>query len=480
MTSLRPVIHLLGMLIIGLAFTMLVPFMIDVVGVRSDWPAFIESFSISLGVGGLLVLASRTQVSLELDVRQIFLLTALSWLILPALAAIPLAAFGLSFTDAYFEAVSGLTTTGSTVMTGLDQLPPGILLWRSFLQWLGGVGIIVMAVALLPFMRVGGMQMFRVESSDKSGKVVPRAFEFIGWILWVYVGLTALCALVYWLLGMGSFDALNHAMTTLSTGGYSTHDASFGYFQSPALHWAGTVFMLAGALPFVAYIKFLRGNVRAIHQDSQARFLIIFLAWAALAMALWLSATSERSLIDGLRLTAFNIVSVVTTTGFATEDYTQWGSPAIGAFMILTILGGCAGSTSGGIKIYRIQIALRIVRLQILRMLSPSRVVVQRYAGERLSEEIAYAILAFLVMFLGTVALFTVVLTGLGLDLVTALSASATAIANVGPGLGHVIGPAGNFVTLPDVAKWLLSLAMLMGRLEIFVLLVFLDPDFWR
>lgn len=296
----------------------------------------------------------------------------------------------------------------------------------------------------------------------------------------VYIGLTSLCAVLYYIFGMTAFDAATHAMATLSTGGYSTHDESFGYYNSMTLHWIGTVFMAAGALPFLYYLKILRDGPFRVLPDQQVRGFIVFLTGSSLLLAAWLVTHLNVDFLHALTLAAFNITSVVTTTGFATADYTQWGAGAAGVFLVLMFIGGCSGSTSGAIKIYRYQILYTMVRAHVKRLFSPHRVIKLTYNGAPVPADVPYSILAFLAVFVFTIALFTVVLNLLGLDLVTAYSASVTAITNVGPGLGPVIGPAGNFQPLPDAAKWILSAAMLAGRLEVLALLVAFDPDFWR
>ncbi len=478
--DITPVARVLGLMICALAGLMLIPAAVDGAFDNPDWTAFVESAAVTGFIGGAVVLATQHGGAFELSLRQAFLLTVASWLTLTAFSALPFLGLGLDYTDAFFEAISGITTTGSTVITGLDGLPPGILLWRSLLQWIGGLGIIVMAIVILPFLRVGGMQLFYTESSERSEKVVPSAFHLSAWIVTIYVVLTAACAMLYGAEEMSAFDAVNHAMATLSTGGYSTHDASFAYFRNPATQWTGTVFMLAGALPFVAYIRFVKGERRAFWRDPQILGLLRFLALTVLAMAIWLWATRDIAFLDALRLTAFNITSVVTTTGFASTDYGAWGSLAVVAFLIFTFVGGCTGSTSGAIKIYRHQVLWITVRSQLLRLVSPRRVVLLRYGGRTVPPDVPASVLAFIAVFMATVAIFTVALAGMGLDLQTALSASATAITNVGPGLGPIVGPAGNFAALPDAAKWILSVAMLLGRLEIFSVLILFDPQFWR
>jgi len=475
-----PVVRVIGLMLCGLAGTMLIPAAVDAAFANPDWIAFMESAAVTGFIGGAAVLATHSDQPFNLNLRQAFVLTTGCWMAVTAFSALPFLGLGLDYTDAFFEAISGTTTTGSTVISGLDNSPPGILLWRSLLQWVGGLGIIVMAIFILPILRVGGMQLFHTESSERSEKVVSSAFDLSTWIIAIYLLLTGLCTLAYGLAGMSTFDAVNHAMATLSTGGYSTHDASFAYFQSPAAQWAGTVFMLAGALPFVAYIRFIKGEHRAFWQHPQIRGLVRFLVVSALGMALWLWLTRDIDFLDALRLTAFNITSVVSTTGFASDDYGAWGPPAVAAFLFFTFVGGCTGSTSGAIKIYRYQVLWIVLRAELLRLVSPRRVVLLRYGRRSLPADVPASVLAFIAVFMATVAAFTLALAGMGLDLETALSASATAITNVGPGLGPIVGPSTNFAALPDAAKWILSAAMLLGRLEIFTLLVLIDPQFWR
>lgn len=479
MLQLRFIVNVVGFVMCGMALFAFLPAIADQVDHNPDWQVFAAVSGVMAFVGVLSILTTMETWQPPISFRTAFMLTATIWIVVPTFGALPFLGLGIDYVDAFFEATSGVTTTGSTVLTGLDTLPAGILLWRSLLQWIGGVGIIVMAVVLLPFLRIGGAQLFKIESSDTSDKVEPRSFVLMASIVQVYVLLTVLCALAYWTIGMSPFDAVCHAMSTLSTGGYSTHDASFGYFQNSGLHWAGTVFMISGAMPFYVYIKAVKGNFRSILSDSQIRGLVCFLAVVSFAMAIWLYNRTSVSFFEALTLTTFNITSIVTTTGFATTDYTLWGSGAVGLFLVLMFVGGCSGSTSGAIKIYRYQVLSRVIRAYLKRLVSPSRVVIVTFNGRPLPVDAAFSILVFLALFIATIAVCTVALTFLGLDLVTAGSASVTAITNVGPGLGPVIGPAGNFAALPDSAKWLLSGAMILGRLEIFTLLVMFDRDFW-
>jgi trk system potassium uptake protein TrkH len=420
---------------------------------------------------------------MRISLRSAFLFTALGWVVMPAFAAVPfmIGDEPLTFTDAFFESVSGVTTTGSTVIAGLDHYPKGLLLWRSILQLIGGVGIIVVAVLLLPSLRVGGMQLFQLESSDRSSdRLVPQAGTLILWIIAIYGGLNVACAIAFAAAGMDAFDAINHAMTTVATGGYSTHDASLGYYEPAGVRWVASVFMLAGALPFMAYIRSLRGRIGSVIRDTQVQFFLggLFLVIVVAQLARWTQLGDDAA--GTLSHTVVNIVSIVTTTGFASQDYQLWGPGFVGLFFGLTFLGGCAGSTTGGIKIYRFQILFLVARDYMRGLYEPNVVQPRRYAGRLIDEELTHAVLAFVAIFVAAVSIGCLMLTLLGLDFVTALTGAAQAMSNVGPGLGSVIGPAGNFATLPDAAKWVLSALMLLGRLELFALLVLFDPRFWR
>lgn len=480
MFRLKPIVYVVGMLWCGLAVMMVLPVGIDLFTHDDFAYGFLESALLTGAFGGLLVIAARPRDGVHMGLREAFVLTTLSWLTLPAAGCLPFLFYGLDFADAYFEAMSAITTTGSTVMTGLDGVDRGILFWRAFLQWVGGVGIILMAIMLLPFLRVGGMQLFRTESSDQLEKAVPRAVQFGGWIFSVYLGFTVLAAVTYKVLGMGDFDAICHAMTTLSTGGYSTHDASFGHFEEPALHWAAALFMIAGALPFGAYVQALRGRFDSFYGDPQIRGFAVMLLAICAALTIWLWTTSEMEGSAAARVVVFNVVSVVTTTGFASEDYQLWGPVAVTAFLFLMFMGGCAGSTSGAVKVYRIQILAITLIGQIRRLSSVHRVHVLRYGGQALPADVPIAVLAFIAAYIVVIAVGSLLIAMTGLDMVTSITATITALTNVGPGLGSIVGPAGNFASLPDAAKWLLSAAMMLGRLELFTVLVLLDPEFWR
>ncbi|WOI53835.1 TrkH family potassium uptake protein [Parvularcula sp. LCG005] len=479
MKDFAPVIRVIGILLLILAVMMIPLVLFDVIRHERGLPAIEWAMFTSIFLGSLCVVVGYKPGEFFLDRRQAFLLTTASWFVLPAVAAIPFLGAGMSMVDAYFEAASGFTTTGATVLTDLDTLPAALLFWRSFLQWIGGIGIIVMALFMLPFMRVAGMQLFRTESSDTSDKVLASSTDLIRTIGAIYLGMTIVCAIIYGLLGMTAFDAVNHAMTTVSTGGYSTHDSSFGYFQNMALQWVAIVFMVLAAIPFVIYVRALNLATLNFTSDAQVPLFLWMLGLTTLGVGLSLAYLDDMAIGEALTAAAFNIVSVVTTTGYATVDYTQWGNWAVGLFFLLTVVGGCSGSTSGGIKMYRFQILYLLIMSHLKGLVSPSRVTPINYNGRHIETDLIQSILSFLIIFMVLIALVAAALTMMGLDLLTALTAGATSVANVGPGLGPIIGPAGNFAPLPDAAKAILSFAMIAGRLEFFTLMVMLTKAFW-
>ena len=480
--DLRPILVAVGILLIILALFMAPPMVADMAAGHPDWQVFLAAGAVTLFVGVSLILMNRAPGFGELNGRQAFLLTTLVWVVVALFAALPLAFSELDLTlaDAVFEAMSGITTTGSTVIVGLDVAPPGILLWRAILQWLGGIGIIVMGVAILPMLRVGGMQLVRAESSDLSEKILPRAAQIASAIGLIYLVLTLACAALYWYVGMTPFEAAAHAMTTIATGGFSTTDASIGGFQSAAIEWIAVVFMMLGALPFVLYIQVTNGNVGALVRDAQVRWFLGIVILASVSILIWLGARFEMSFHDGLRQALFNTISVITGTGYASSDYGLWGTFPVSAMFFLMCIGGATGSTTGGIKIFRFTVLHAIAKNQIARLVRPHGVFVPTFNGRPVPEAAAIAVMAFIFMFGLSFSAFALALSMLGLDYLTAMSGALTALANVGPGLGEIIGPAGNFSTLPESAKWLLAAAMLLGRLELFTVLVLFTPAFWR
>ncbi len=481
MLDLKPVLFINGLMLTVLGGGMIIPALIDLGVSNPDWQVFAAAALTTIFCGVALQLANRGDVQ-SLSARQGFLLTVLAWLALPAFGALPIAFADLdaNYTDAYFEAMSGLTATGATVLTGLDTTPPGILMWRALLNWFGGVGIIVMALSVLPALQVAGYQMFRMESSDNSEKIVPRVAQLANVVAIVYVGLTVVCLLSYWIAGMTFFDAVCHAFATVSTGGFSTSDKSLAVYPSPYLHWIVTIFMAMAALPFTLYFKALRGQPMALLKDNQVQLYFSLLVGFTVLVTLWYWKTFDVDLMTALSHSAFSVTAVMTGSGFAVTDYQLWGSFAFGVFFMITFLGGCAGSSAGGIKMFRIWILFSLTRAQLRKLLRPHSLFVARYNGRPVALSTVGSVVSFFFLFIVSFLVFTMLLMATGLDLVTAASGAATSLANVGPGLGEIIGPAGTFQPLPDTAKWILSLAMMMGRLELYTVLVLMTPAFWR
>lgn len=480
MLNIRPILFVIGLVLSKLALFMYIPTLVAFVSGTEGFIEFAQAVIITHLMAFFCLTLGRT-ATFRLNVRDMFLITSLVWTIASAFAALPFVFINhISFTDAYFETMSGITTTGSTVLSGLDDMAPSILLWRSILQWLGGVGFIVMAVAVLPMLNVGGMKLFQTESSDWSDKSSPRAKTVAKNIVAVYLILTGMCIVGYMLTGMGLFDAINHAFTTLSTGGYSTSDGSMNHFSNGA-HWVATLFMFLGGLPFLLFVSALRKRrIQELLTDAQVKgFFLLFMITSGV-VAVWLTLHNDYSVLDALRVSMFNIVSVVTTTGFGLDDFTAWGALPTTLFAFLMMSGACSGSTSGGIKVFRFQIGFALLNKQMMKLIHPSGVFVQRYNQRPVNEDIVRSVIAFGLTFFITIIVIAGSLSAMGLDPITSISGAITAVANVGPGIGSVIGPSGNFAPLPDAAKWILSLGMLMGRLEILTILVLFFPAFWR
>ena len=477
----RPVFLVVGILLTTLAVAMGIPAVVDAAAGDPEWQVFGAASGLTLFIGISLILSNRVG-RVRLTIRQAFVLTTVSWVVVATFAALPFAfsGLGLSFTDAFFESMSGITTTGSTVISGLDTAPPGILLWRALLQWLGGVGIIVVAVAVLPFLRIGGMQLFRMESSDTSEKVLPRSAQIATGIGVIYVALTAVCAGLYWFAGMTAFEAICHAMTTIATGGFSTSDASVGHFGSASIDGIATLFMILGGMPFVLYLQAVRGQTSILWRDTQVRWFLSIIIVGVICLAAWQWQSNSYEPGLAIRYAAFNAVSIITGTGYTTADYGQWGGFALSAFLLFMFIGGCAGSTTCGIKIFRFQVLYATAKTQMLRLLQPHGVFIPYYNRQPIPEGVAASVMGFFFLFSACFIALALALGLLGLDFMTSVSGAATAIANVGPGLGETIGPAGTFAPLPDAAKWLLAAGMLLGRLELFTVLVLFVPAFWR
>ncbi len=483
MSDNRTLFFITGCLLAALAAGMLIPAMVDLFAGNTQWRVFLVSAFLTGFIAGGLILSAQAPIGelAPLSVRQAFILTNLTWLLLTVFSALPfvLSDIAMSYTDAFFEAMSGLSTTGATVMRGLDYMPPGILIWRALLQWFGGIGIIVMAISVLPLLNIGGMQLFRTESSDNSEKILPRTAQIAGAITRLYIAISCLCALAYLLMGMSTFDAIAHAMTTIATGGFSTHDASFGHFNHAGINLVAIMFMMISSFPFVAYLQIRNGRLNAFWRDEQMRGFLLIAGVSFLLIFIYHALMQNISGHMVVQI-AFNVVSILTGTGYAASDYGAWGGFAIALFFILTFLGGCAGSTSCGLKTFRIQVILKVCWRYIRQITLPHGVFMIRYNGKLLNDTLIDSVMIFVMIFFLSFLLVALLLGLMGVDMVTALSAAAAAIANVGPGLGPIVGPAGNYADLPEAAKWVLSFAMLLGRLEFLTILVIFIPSFWR
>lgn len=482
--GLKPVLYIVGLVLLSTAGMMLFPMAVDIYFANPGWKSFAAAAALSAVTGSALAVSCQGSLHSGFTLRQAFVLTPLSWFSVSAVSALPFyfSEFGSvsgSLSNSVFEAVSGITTTGATVISGLDDAPPGLLLWRALLQWMGGIGIIASAIAILPALGIGGMQLFRTESSDRSEKAMPRVRQIAMAIALVYVGLTALATVVYWLAGMRMFDALAHALTSIATGGYSTSDSSFGKWESNGIQWFATLFMLSGSIPFVLYVRLVAGEYKALW-DRQVKTMLAILAVVISALGVGLVVTDQYDVEPAFRHAAFNTVSVLTTTGYATADYGLWGNAAVGIFFVLMFVGGCTGSTSGGIKIFRFEVMAIMLKAHFLRLLYPRGVFPRTYGNRSLDDEIVNSVVSFFAVFFLSLAVLMIALMAFGLDFLTSASGAVTALTNVGPGLGDIIGPAGNFEPLPDGAKWLLAFGMLLGRLELFTILILFMPRFWR
>jgi trk system potassium uptake protein TrkH len=443
---------------------------------------FVNSALFTGFAGAALMISTRERSTPVLTIRQSFLLTGTAWLVLAAFGAIPidLAVPEIGYAAAYFETMSGITTTGANVVTDLEERSPGLLIWRSLLQAYGGIGIIVVGIVILPALQVGGMQLFRSESTDQSEKLFPRLEQVALTLLSVYVALNAACALAYSLAGMDVFDAVNHALTTISTGGFSTYDGSILQFRSAAIEWTAIPFMLIGALPLWLMVLLLRGEGRGAIRNPEILAFLAIAVIVSLAMFAWLVLTGTERGHEALRRATFAVVAMITGTGYNGADFTYWGPFADLLIVMVMIIGGCTGSTAGGIKVFRVVLAGKVVGRTAKELLHPNGVFPLTYAGRRLKDGVAASVFAFLLVYAVALLAISVVLAGLGLPLLDAFGATLSAMSNVGPALGPQIGPAGNYSGLPDAAYWLLSFAMVFGRLEIFTVLVLLTPRFWR
>ena len=481
MATNKTVFFLIGILLTVLGASMLAPYTLQLI-FKEESHSFISASFITIFIGVLFILANLEK-EFKLNLRQTFLFSSLAWIMVAVFGSLPflLSKQDFSFSEAFFESMSGITTTGATIISDLDNSPRSILLWRAIMQWLGGIGIVVMAITILPLLKVGGMQLFKMEGPDSTEKILPRTIEVATIIISTYIILTLLCGFFYWIFGMNIFDSVSHAMTTIATGGFSTHNESIGFFKSSNIEIVASIFIVLGSIPFISYLKFIRGNRKIFFNDVQIKGLIYLLIISIIIMFLYLLLINyESNLFDKIRISSFNVISILSGTGYVTDDFGLWGKFSLIFFLLLMFIGGCAGSTACGIKIFRLQMLLIFLKNQIKKIISPNSVIITKYNNQKISDNFINSVIIFIFTFLFIFLLIAMLLSLSGLDFITSISGAASSISNVGPGLGDVIGPNGNYKDIPDVSKWILSVGMLLGRLELFAVLVLFFPSFWR
>ena len=480
MSNYKTVFFTLGVLQIILGVSMSIPIVIQFIFNEFD-SSFISSAIICI-IFGVLFFLSNLDHEKKLSLPQAFLLTALSWITIAIFGSLPFifSNLNLSITDSFFESMSGITTTGSTIIVNLDAVPKSILLWRAILQWLGGIGIIVMAITLMPIMNVGGMQLFKTSNKDTAEKILPRSKQVTIRLITIYLFFTILCCFLYNMFGMSFFDSVTHSMTTLATGGFSNYNDSIGHFNSASIEITSMIFIIFGSIPFIAYIKYLSGDKKIFFSDSQIVAFFKIIAFSVIFMFIYLSIVNKSIFEISLRSISFNVVSILTGTGYVTKDFSQWGNFPLVFFLILMFIGGCAGSTACGIKIFRVQLLYRFIVNELKKIIYPRGIFIIKYDNNNIDEKFMSSVISFIYLYIVIFFIITALLSLTGLDFITSISAAATSISNVGPGLGEIIGPNGNFSKLSDISKWVLSISMILGRLELFAILVLFIPSFWR
>jgi trk system potassium uptake protein TrkH len=481
MTSNKTVLFIIGSLLIILGLFMLIPYGVQIF-YKENSHSFLSSSIITVLIGVIFVLGNL-QEQYQLNLKQTFLFSTFAWVSVAFFGSLPFVFSDLnfSFSDSFFESMSGITTTGSSVIVDLSKTPKSLLLWRAIMQWLGGVGIIVMAITVLPLLKVGGMQLFKVESSDRLEKILPRTTQVAIIIISTYLILTIFCAFFYKIFGMNFFDSVAHSMTTIATGGFSTRNESIGYFKNPNIEVVATVFIILGSIPFITYLKFIKGNKKIFFEDVQIKGLVYLFILSTLIMFLYLLFNDNNNLfVEKIRIASFNVVSILSGTGYVTNDFSLWGKFPLIFFLFLMFIGGCAGSTACGIKIFRFQLLFLFINNQIKKLIYPNSIFILKYNNQKITDGYMNSVIVFVFAYLFIFMLVAMLLSITGLDFLSAISGAATSISNVGPGLGDVIGPNGNFKFIPEVSKWILSFSMLLGRLELFAVLILFFPSFWR
>jgi len=480
MSNYKTVFFILGILQIILGVSMIFPIIMQFIFEELD-SSFISASIITI-IFGTLFFLSNLENDRKLNLQNAFLLTSLSWISVAIFGSLPFifSDLNLSVTDSFFESMSGITTTGSTIITDLNSAPKAILIWRAILQWLGGIGIIVMAITLMPIMNVGGMQLLKVSSSDASEKILPKTKEITVRIIIIYLVLTFLCAFFYKIFGMKFFDSLTHSMTTIATGGFSNYNDSIGHFNNFKIEITAMIFIILGSIPFIAYIKYLSGTKNIFITDTQIKSFIKIIFFSILILFLYLVIFNKSFSEISLRSISFNVISILTGTGYVTQSFDGWGNFPLIFFLILMFIGGCAGSTTCGIKIFRVQILYLFIKNQLKKIIYPRGIFIIKYDNNNVNEKFMASIISFIYLYIVIFFIIAALLSLSGLDFTTSISGAATSISNVGPGLGELIGPNGNFSQLPDFSKWVLSVGMILGRLELFAILVLFLPSFWQ
>ena len=481
MATNKTVFFLIGILLVVLGAFMLAPYLMQLV-YEENSHSFVSSSIVTIFIGILFILANLEK-EFKLNLRQTFLFSTLAWLTVAVFGSLPflLSPKEFTFSEAFFESMSGITTTGATIISNLDNSPKSILLWRAIMQWLGGIGIIVMAITILPLLKVGGMQLFKMEGPDSTEKILPRTIEVAAIIISTYLILTLSCGIFYWLFGMSIFDSISHAMTTIATGGFSTHNDSIGFFKNSNIEIIASIFIVLGSIPFISYLKFVKGNKIIFFKDVQIRGLIYLILISVIIMFIYLLFINyESSVLDKIRISSFNVISILSGTGYVTDDFGLWGKFSLIFFLFLMFIGGCAGSTACGIKIFRLQMLFIFFINQIKKLIYPNSIIITKYNNQKISDNFMNSVIIFIFSFLFIFLIIAMLLSISGLDFLSAISGAASAISNVGPGLGDMIGPNGNYKSVPDLSKWILAVGMLLGRLELFAVLVLFFPSFWK
>jgi trk system potassium uptake protein TrkH len=481
MATNKTVFFLIGILLVVLGVSMWAPYLMQLL-YEENSHSFMSSSFVTIFLGILFILANLEK-EFKLNIRQTFLFSTLAWFMIAIFGSLPflLSPKEFTFSEAFFESMSGITTTGATIIEDLDNSPKSILLWRAIMQWLGGIGIVVMAITILPLLKVGGMQLFKMEGPDSTEKILPKTNEVATIIISTYLVLTLLCGFFYWIFGMSIFDSVSHSMTTIATGGFSTHNDSIGFFKNPNIEVIASIFIILGSIPFISYLKFVQGNKRIFFQDVQIKGLIYLLLISIIIMFFYLLFINyESNILEKIRISSFNVISILSGTGYVTDDFGLWGKFSLIFFLFLMFVGGCAGSTACGIKIFRLQMLFIFLINQIKKLIYPNSIIITKYNNQKISDNFINSVIIFIFSFLFIFFILAMLLSISGLDFLTAISGAASAISNVGPGLGEMIGPDGNYKTIPDISKWILSIGMLLGRLELFAVLILFFPSFWR